>query len=50
MAQLGLPPDCGLRVTDELTGEVFAWGAVNYVRLDPYAGRAAHVLHVEPLR
>ncbi|WP_324252301.1 alpha-1,4-glucan--maltose-1-phosphate maltosyltransferase [Actinomyces urogenitalis] len=50
MAQLGLPPDCGLRVTDELTGEVFTWGAVNYVRLDPYAGRAAHVLHVEPLR
>lgn len=50
MARLGLPPDCGLRVTDELTGEVFTWGAVSYVRLDPYAGRAAHVLHVEPLR
>ncbi|WP_172119806.1 alpha-1,4-glucan--maltose-1-phosphate maltosyltransferase [Actinomyces faecalis] len=50
MARLGLPPDAGVRVTDELTGEVFTWGAVSYVRLDPYAGRCAHVLHVEPLR
>lgn len=36
-----------LKVTDELTGETFQWGATNYVRLDPAAGQVAHVLHVE---
>ena len=54
LEQLGLPGwvdgSCPvLRVTDELTGEVFEWSGQNYVRLDPYAGRVAHVFWVEPL-
>jgi len=36
-------------VTDELTGAAYEWSGTNYVRLDPFAGRVAHVLRVEPL-
>ncbi|WP_284710465.1 alpha-1,4-glucan--maltose-1-phosphate maltosyltransferase, partial [Actinomyces sp. 186855] len=54
LAQLGLPEGTDgsrpvIRVTDELTGWVFEWGAQNYVRLDPFEGRVAHVFHVEAL-
>ncbi len=54
LVQLGLPGDTDgslpcLRVTDELTGAEFEWSGTNYVRLDPFAGHVAHVLHVEPL-
>ena len=34
-------------VTDELTGESYTWGGVNYVRLDP-ATRPAHIFTVTP--
>jgi starch synthase (maltosyl-transferring) len=34
-------------VTDELTGESFRWGPVNYVRLDPMY-RPAHIFTVTP--
>nr|WP_167202807.1 alpha-1,4-glucan--maltose-1-phosphate maltosyltransferase [Actinomyces respiraculi] len=52
LAQLGLPEGTDgshpvIRVTDELTGWSFEWGAQNYVRLDPFEGRVAHVFHVE---
>ena len=54
LPQLGLPTDTDgslpcLRVTDELTGAAYEWSGTNYVRLDPFAGRVAHVLRVEPL-
>ena len=54
LVQLGLPADTDgsfpcLRVTDELTGAAYEWSGTNYVRLDPFAGRVAHVLRVEPL-
>jgi len=54
LVQLGLPGDTDgsfpcLRVTDELTGAAYEWSGTNYVRLDPFAGRVAHVLRVEPL-
>ncbi|RSN05833.1 alpha-1,4-glucan--maltose-1-phosphate maltosyltransferase [Nonomuraea sp. WAC 01424] len=41
-------PDLGpsFRVRDELTGEVYQWGARNYVRLDP-SWQPAHILTVE---
>ena len=38
-----------IRVTDELTGASYEWSGQNYVRLDPFAGQAAHVFSVEPL-
>ncbi|MEU2339964.1 alpha-glucosidase C-terminal domain-containing protein, partial [Streptomyces sp. NPDC006654] len=45
MPQLGLDRDGALSVRDELTGEAYAWGRTNYVRLTP--GRTpAHVFHV----
>ena len=52
--QLGLPKGTDgsqpvIRVTDELTGLSFEWGAHNYVRLDPFEGRVAHVFRVEAL-
>jgi starch synthase (maltosyl-transferring) len=34
-------------VTDELTGESYWWGNVNYVRLDP-AARPAHIFTITP--
>ena len=51
---LGLPPGTDgshpvLRVTDELTGAAYEWSGQNYVRLDPFEGRVAHVFRVEPL-
>ncbi|MFJ3981793.1 alpha-1,4-glucan--maltose-1-phosphate maltosyltransferase [Streptomyces fungicidicus] len=46
LEQLGLHPHESVPVRDELTGETYHWGGVNYVRLEP--GRApAHVLHVQ---
>ncbi|MGW7298985.1 alpha-glucosidase C-terminal domain-containing protein, partial [Streptomyces sp. NPDC054829] len=46
MPQLGRDRDESLSVHDELTGETYAWGTHNYVRLEP--GRApAHVFHVQ---
>ncbi|MDX2683821.1 alpha-glucosidase C-terminal domain-containing protein, partial [Streptomyces sp. NY05-11A] len=45
MPQLGLDHGASLSVHDELTGETYAWGSTNYVRLEP--GRTpAHVFHV----
>ncbi|TKS95172.1 DUF3459 domain-containing protein, partial [Streptomyces galbus] len=45
MRHLGLEHGASLSVHDELTGETYAWGGSDYVRLEP--GRApAHVLHV----
>ncbi|MCX4767583.1 alpha-1,4-glucan--maltose-1-phosphate maltosyltransferase [Streptomyces sp. NBC_01275] len=45
MPQLGLDHGASLSVHDELTGETYAWGRDNYVRLEP--GRTpAHVFHV----
>ncbi|WP_405798576.1 alpha-1,4-glucan--maltose-1-phosphate maltosyltransferase [Streptomyces longwoodensis] len=45
MPHLGLEYGASLSVRDELTGETYAWGGSNYVRLEP--GRTpAHVLHV----
>ena len=38
-----------VKVSDELTGESYEWSGQNYVRLDPFAGQAAHVFSVEPL-
>ncbi|MBW3069823.1 alpha-1,4-glucan--maltose-1-phosphate maltosyltransferase [Actinomyces sp. 594] len=54
LEQLGLPGWVDgsrpvLRVTDELTGDVYDWSGQNYVRLDPFSGRVAHVFSVEPL-
>ncbi|MEV7285191.1 alpha-1,4-glucan--maltose-1-phosphate maltosyltransferase, partial [Streptomyces sp. NPDC093252] len=44
---LGLPAATALTVHDELSGETYAWGTANYVRLEP--GRTpAHVLRVHP--
>ncbi|MDX3804788.1 alpha-glucosidase C-terminal domain-containing protein, partial [Streptomyces sp. AK04-3B] len=45
MPQLGVEHDAALTVRDELTGDTYAWGRTNYVRLEP--GRTpAHVFHV----
>ncbi|MFF5758643.1 alpha-1,4-glucan--maltose-1-phosphate maltosyltransferase [Streptomyces longwoodensis] len=45
MPHLGLEYGASLSVRDELTGETYAWGGSNYVRLEP--GRTpAHVFHV----
>ncbi|MDO4899775.1 alpha-1,4-glucan--maltose-1-phosphate maltosyltransferase [Actinomyces sp.] len=54
LEQLGLPGWVDgsrplLRVTDELTGDTYDWSGQNYVRLDPFAGRVAHVFSVAPL-
>lgn len=37
------------RLRDELTGATYEWGTTGYVRLDPFAGQAAHVFSVEAL-
>jgi starch synthase (maltosyl-transferring) len=42
---LGLEPDDGFDVTDEITGATWQWGAHNYVRLDP-GHEPAHILTV----
>jgi starch synthase (maltosyl-transferring) len=47
MPQLGLDWNRSTPVRDELTGETYHWGRVNYVRLEP-GHRPAHVLHVQP--
>jgi len=44
-AALGVDPDEVFEVRDELTGEVYQWGARNYVRLDPFTA-PAHVFAV----
>jgi starch synthase (maltosyl-transferring) len=44
-AALGLDPGAQFVVTDELTGESYRWGQVNYVRLDPGA-TPAHIFTV----
>ncbi|WP_136192892.1 alpha-1,4-glucan--maltose-1-phosphate maltosyltransferase [Actinomyces procaprae] len=54
LEQLGLPGWVDgsrpvLRVKDELTGDTYDWSGQNYVRLDPFSGRVAHVFSVEPL-
>ncbi|WP_424924103.1 alpha-1,4-glucan--maltose-1-phosphate maltosyltransferase [Actinomyces bowdenii] len=54
LGALGLPAGTDgshpvVRVTDELTGASYDWSGQNYVRLDPFAGQAAHVFSVEPL-
>ncbi|WP_189718601.1 alpha-glucosidase C-terminal domain-containing protein, partial [Streptomyces phaeofaciens] len=45
MPQLGLDHGAFLSVHDELTGETYAWGSSNYVRLEP-GPTPAHVFHV----
>jgi starch synthase (maltosyl-transferring) len=45
MPELGMDWHEGFAVKDELTGEIFRWGQVNYVRLDP-AMRPAHIFTV----
>ncbi|SPT52773.1 Alpha-1,4-glucan:maltose-1-phosphate maltosyltransferase 1 [Actinomyces bovis] len=53
LEQLGLGGRDGsqlvMRVTDELTDASFEWSACGFVRLDPFAGQAAHVFCVEAL-
>jgi starch synthase (maltosyl-transferring) len=44
-AALGLDVGAGFDVTDELTGEQYRWGQVNYVRIDP-AVSPAHIFTV----
>jgi starch synthase (maltosyl-transferring) len=45
MAVLGMEPYERFWVRDEITGEEYQWGAVNYVRIDP--GRAvAHIINM----
>jgi starch synthase (maltosyl-transferring) len=47
MAALGVDDRSQFVVTDELTGESYRWGPVNYVRLDP-ATAPAHIFTVTP--
>jgi starch synthase (maltosyl-transferring) len=47
MAALGVDDRSQFVVTDELTGESYRWGQVNYVRLDP-ATTPAHIFTVAP--
>jgi len=45
---LGIAADTPYVVADLLTGVRYSWtGARNYVRLDPSAGQAGHILRVE---
>nr|WP_231946640.1 alpha-1,4-glucan--maltose-1-phosphate maltosyltransferase [Auraticoccus monumenti] len=44
LAAMGLPEDAVLEVRDELTGQVFTWGARNFVSLSPAS--PAHLLSV----
>ncbi|HEY3259736.1 MAG TPA: alpha-1,4-glucan--maltose-1-phosphate maltosyltransferase, partial [Pseudonocardiaceae bacterium] len=45
MPALGRDWDDTLVVHDEVTGETYQWGQVNYVRLEPWRA-VAHILHV----
>jgi starch synthase (maltosyl-transferring) len=47
MSALGADDRSQFVVTDELTGESYRWGQVNYVRLDP-ATAPAHIFTVTP--
>ncbi len=47
MPALGVDDRSQFVVTDELTGESYRWGQVNYVRLDP-ATAPAHIFTVTP--
>jgi starch synthase (maltosyl-transferring) len=47
MSVLGVEHRSQFVVTDELTGESYRWGQVNYVRLDP-ATTPAHIFTVTP--
>jgi starch synthase (maltosyl-transferring) len=47
MPELGVDDRSQFVVTDELTGESYRWGQVNYVRLDP-ATAPAHIFTVTP--
>ena len=47
MSALGVDDRSQFVVTDELTGESYRWGQVNYVRLDP-ATAPAHIFAVTP--
>ena len=47
MPALGVDDRSQFVVTDELTGESYQWGQVNYVRLDP-ATAPAHIFTVTP--
>jgi starch synthase (maltosyl-transferring) len=47
MSELGVEHRSQFVVTDELTGESYRWGQVNYVRLDP-ATTPAHIFTVTP--
>ncbi|MVA76008.1 DUF3416 domain-containing protein [Auraticoccus sp. F435] len=44
LAAMGLPGDALLEVHDELSGEVYSWGARNFVSLSP--ARPAHLLSI----
>jgi starch synthase (maltosyl-transferring) len=47
IAELGIAPDQAYAVEDLLTGARYLWrGTRNYVRLDPFAAQAGHVLRV----
>ncbi len=44
---LGMPEDAPFEAHDELTDTTYIWnGPANFVRLDPNADQAAHVLHL----
>jgi starch synthase (maltosyl-transferring) len=49
LAALGLSPDAGFTVHDELTGAEWGWGEHDYVRLDPQH-EPAHILTVKDVR
>ncbi len=47
---VGVAPGESYQAHDLLTGATYAWGDLNYVRLDPVTGEPAHVLLVEKSR
>jgi starch synthase (maltosyl-transferring) len=47
---IGLAPGEAYQVHDALNGAVYAWGDLNYVRLDPVTGEPAHILVLEESR
>jgi len=48
MTALGMEPYERFWVRDEITGEEYQWGAVNYVRIDP-ARAVAHIINMPPI-
>ena len=46
LRQLGLAPDARFEVRDLISGERWAWGADNYVRLDAFR-EPVHILAVD---